>query len=115
VGVEARMEEIARKKGMKTTSEVEQERINKIEEKNSTNELTKTKKPNLKYFLSLIDKNIVVTLQNDTVLEGVLRSFSTYELCLELSSIPELIVFKHAIAFLHEKQTKQPLGGEKAN
>ena len=100
MGVEARLEELAREKGMKTKKQLEEERLNKIKKKE---EKKKEKKKGLNYLLNLLNKRIVLVFLDNERKEGTLKSFNNYEICLETQENSELIIFKHAIKFLHEK------------
>lgn len=101
MGIEARMKELAREKGMKTTEEIERERLEKLEgEKKAKSE----KKPSLNYLMNLQHKNMVLTLIDNEKLEGKLKSFNAYEICLGIGENTEIIVFKHAIKYFHEKK-----------
>jgi sRNA-binding regulator protein Hfq len=98
MGVETRMEDIPRKKGMKTKKQLEKERLEKINEKNSRTE----KKPSLNYLHTLQHKKIVLVFMDGEICEGILKSFNKFQICLEMAEIPEFIVFKHAIKYLYE-------------
>ncbi len=102
MGVEVRLEELAREKGMKTKKQLEEERLNKLEGKKE--EKKKEKKKGLNYLYNLLNKKIVLTFLDGEQITCTLKSFSTYEICVETQENSELIIFKHAIKFLHETQ-----------
>jgi len=95
--VEARMEELARDKGMKTKKQVEEERLKKIEDEK------KTRRTHHDYYNQLRSKNVVIIFIDGEKLTGVLKSFNLYELCLQTEEIDKIIIHKHAIKYLHEK------------
>ncbi len=97
MGIEARMEELAREKGLKTKKQVEEERLNKIKDEK------KTRRKHHDYYNILRNKNVVITFIDGEKLTGVLKSFNLYELCLQTEEIDQLIIHKHAIKYLHEK------------
>ena len=94
MGIEARMEELAKEKGMKTKKQLEKKRLDKLNKE----------KPTLNYFYNLLNKKILLVFMNNEQVMGTLKSFNPYELCLETSKIPELIIFKHSIKFLHSME-----------
>jgi sRNA-binding regulator protein Hfq len=103
MGIETRMEEIAREKGMKTKKQVEQERLDKLSEKNE-------KKAGLNYLLNAQHKEITVVFLDEKIAIGTLKSFSAYELCLDTKEAGELIIFKHSVKYFYENSKNN--GGE---
>ena len=53
----------------------------------------------------LRNKNVVIMFLDGQVIEGNLKSFNLYEICLQTDKIDQLIIHKHSVKYLHEKQT----------